>query len=622
MSGIAWQPDPDSGARMRALCARLGVSDSRAAHAMSVADPGGFWALTFEDLGVVGDRGARTWIPGGVADARFLPDAWISVVDTLLDGPDEDVVLVARGEHAHRRTFTRGEVRCDVAQAAAALRAAGVGVGDRVAAWTPNVPETAVLALAALSIGAVVCTTPTDMAPEAVIDRLSQVDPVFMLVSDHHDYAGRAFDDEQPAREIVAGLPSVSTVVHLDRWKDWIEPHHRAPWEPMLVPMDQPGFILFTSGTTGRPKCIMHSAAGVLLKVLSEQVYHLDIREGDRVTFYSTTGWMMWNWLLIALATRATIVLIDGSPTWPSPERLFALAAEEDLTFLGVSAKYLDVVRSASDGPLRSMPHLRTVAATGSPLAPESYDFIRERVEPQVQTVSMSGGTDICGCFVLGDPTLPVHRGEIQGPALGMDVDVVDESGDPCHAGETGELVCRTAFPSVPLGFWGDDGSRFHDAYFARLPGVWTHGDFISRTDAGGFVIHGRSDSTLNAGGIRMGTAEFYQVLDDLPWIEDSVVVGLKEGLDEVIALFVVVRGSGQLTAARIEEVRSALRTRRSPRHVPGVIVAVPEVPRTRSGKLAELAVADAVNGRPVRDLSGLANPAALDWFTGWAQGR
>jgi len=589
---------------------------------MSVADPGAFWALAWDDLGVVGARGERDWIPGGVADARFLPDARISVVDTLLDGPDEDVVLIARGERTGPHAMTRGEVRGQVAEAAAALRAAGVGVGDRVAAWTPNVPETVVFALAALSIGAVVCTTPTDMAPEAVIDRLSQVDPVILLVSDHHDYAGKVFNDAQPARDIVAGLRSVTTVVQLEGWRDWITPHRGAAWKPMPLPMDQPGFILFTSGTTGRPKCIVHSAAGVLLKVLSEQVYHLDIRPGDRVTFYSTTGWMMWNWLLMALAARATIVLIDGSPIWPSPERLFTLAAEEDLAFLGVSATYLDVVRSDTEIALPSLPRLRTVAATGSPLAPESYDFIRNRVGPQVQTVSMSGGTDICGCFVLGDPTRPVLRGEIQGPALGMDVDVVHESGEACASGETGELVCRAPFPSVPQGFWGDDGSRFHDAYFSRFPGVWTHGDFITRTEAGGFVILGRSDSTLNAGGIRMGTAEFYQVLDDLPWIEDSVVVGLKQGLDEVIALFVVVRGSEDLTSARIEEIRGALRTRRSPRHVPRVIEAVPEVPRTLSGKLAELAVADAVNGRPVRDLSGVANPASLDWFAGWARSR
>jgi len=459
------------------------------------------------------------------------------------------------------------------------------------------------------------------MAPDAVLDRLTQVGPVLLLVSAQHSYGGREFDDVRSAEVIAAGVASVRGVVRLDRWDEWVGPHADAPLAPIPLAFDHPGFILFTSGTTGRPKCIVHSAAGVLLKVLSEQVYHLDIRPGDRITFYTTTGWMMWNWLLMALGARATVVLIDGSPVWPRTTRLVDLAVQQDLTFLGVSAKYLDLVRG--EGPLDvDLPRLRTLASTGSPLAPESFDFVSEAFGAHVHVVSMSGGTDICGCFVLGDPTRPLHRGEIQGPALGMDVDVVDESGTAVGVGETGELVCRATFPSVPLGFWGDDGARFHDAYFARIPGVWTHGDFITRTESGGFVIHGRSDATLNAGGIRMGTAEFYSVVNDFPWVSDCVVVGVKEGLDEVVALFVVLHEGEELTTERVGEVRTALRERRSPRHVPAIIEVVPDVPRTRSGKLAELAVADAVNGRPVRDLSGVANPESLEAFACWARSR
>ena len=615
-----WQPGPDSGARMRSLLSRIGAADTDAAHAWSVRHPGDFWALAWEDLGVVGERGPRTWDEGGFLDTRFLPEARLSIVDTLLAGDDSDVVLVGVGERSDRTSMTRRDVRRDVAEVAAALRAAGVGSGDRVAAWTPNVPETVIFALGALSIGAVVCTTPTDMAPEAVIDRLAQVSPTVLLVGDRHDYAGKVFEDTSSVEQILAGLPSVTTVVHLDGWDVWRTPFAGARFEPEPQAMDHPGFILFTSGTTGRPKCIVHSAAGVLLKVLTEQVYHLEIRAGVNVAFYSTTGWMMWNWLLMALGAGARIVLIDGSPTWPTVERLFAVAAEEELAFLGVSAKYLDVVRSSPDVLLPDMPHLRTLASTGSPLAPESFDFVHDRLGPRVQIVSMSGGTDICGCFVLGNPTRPVHRGEIQAAALGMDVDIVDDEGRPVAPGATGELICRTPFPSIPLGFWGDDGSRFREAYFTRFPGVWTHGDFIARTESGGFVIHGRSDSTLNVSGVRMGTAEFYQVVNDIPGVVDSVVVAYRAGVDDVIALFLVVDEARSLTPEIFDAVRQSLRARRSPRHVPAIIEVVPAVPRTRSGKLAELAVADAVNGRPIRDVSGLANPESLGWFTRWRE--
>jgi acetoacetyl-CoA synthetase len=615
-----WQPDEESGRAMRALVTRLGVEDSREAHRLSVADPGAFWADAWDDLGIVGGRGERSWLAGGF-ESRFFPDARLNIADTLLAGDGSQVVLIGVDEGGSTRNLNRQDVRATVGAAAAAMRAHGVVAGDRVAAWAPNVPEVAIFALAALSIGAIVCTTPTDMAPDAVLDRLTQVAPVLLLVSAQHTYGGRQFDDARAAEIISEGVTSATAVVRLDHWDEWVGPHAGAPLVPIPLAFDHPGFILFTSGTTGRPKCIVHSAAGVLLKVLSEQVYHLDIRPGDRITFHTTTGWMMWNWLLMALGARATVVLIDGSPVWPRATRLVDLGAELNLSFLGVSAKYLDLLRGAGTREC-AVPTLRTLGSTGSPLAPESFDFVREAFGAHVHVVSMSGGTDICGCFVLGDPTRPLHRGEIQGPALGMDVDVVDESGTAVGVGETGELVCRTTFPSVPLGFWGDEGTLLHDAYFARIPGVWTHGDFITRTQSGGFVIHGRSDATLNAGGIRMGTAEFYAVVNDFPWVADSVVVGVKEGLDEVVALFVVPHLGEELTEERVTEIRSALRQRRSPRHVPAIVEAVPDVPRTRSGKLAELAVADAVNGRPVRDLSGVANPESLGAFAHWARSR
>ncbi|NDA11954.1 MAG: hypothetical protein EBZ15_04865 [Actinobacteria bacterium] len=379
-------------------------------------------------------------------------------------------------------------------------------------------------------------------------------------------------------------------------------------------------FILFSSGTTGAPKCIVHSAAGVLIKDLAEQRIHLDITPGDRVCYYTTAGWMMWNWLVMALGTGATVVLVDGQPMYPEPDRLLRLVADEKLTFLGVSAKYIESLRqhSVSMAP-HELTSLRTMASTGSPLAPELFDYVYEHVCPSVHLASISGGTDICGCFVLGVPTEPVRRGEIQGPALGLDVRAVDDVGADVPVGVRGELVCTTPFPSRPIGFWGDDdGSRFRAAYFERFPGVWAHGDFISRSDAGGFVIHGRSDATLNSGGVRIGTAEIYRVVDALADIEESIVVGQRDGLDTRIVLFIVLREGANLDEELHQQIRQALRSAASPRHVPAEIVAVPSVPRTVTGKLAELAVTDIVNGDPVRNTSGLIDPSALEAFRVW----
>ena len=357
-----------------------------------------------------------------------------------------------------------------------------------------------------------------------------------------------------------------------------------------------------------------------MIKDLVEQRLHLDIRPGDRVCYYTTAGWMMWNWLVMVLGTGATVVLFDGQPMFPETDRLLRLAEDEQLTFLGVSAKYIESLRekSVSSEP-GSLAALRTIASTGSPLAPELFDYVYEHIDAGVHLASISGGTDICGCFVLGVPTDPVRRGEIQGPALGMNVQAFDESGTSVPVGTRGELVCTTPFPSRPIGFWGDDGTRFRSSYFERFPGVWAHGDFISRTDAGGFVIHGRSDATLNSGGVRIGTAEIYRVVDALDAVSESIVVGQRDGLDTRIVLFVVLTEGYELDDDLRGEIKRALRTSASPRHVPAEIVAVPAVPRTVTGKLAELAVTDIVNGDPVRNTSGLADATALRPYEMWA---
>ena len=620
-----WQPTPGHGSAMRRWLSASGTIDYPSAHYASIRDLDAFWSWAWDECGIVGDKGDVAYDDGDIFSARFFPNAQLNIVDTLLSGDDNTEVLVGIDESGSRRSWTRAQLRSDVASVAATMRANGVVTGDRVAAWAPNVPEVVIWALAALSIGAVVSTASPDFAPPGVLDRFGQVQPRLLLVGSTYTYGGREFDMRLGVPEVLAGLPSVENVVVIgdasgdvaQSWSSWIGRSEELETQPL--PFDHPGFILFSSGTTGAPKCIVHSAAGVMLKDLVEQRVHLDITPGDRVSYYTTCGWMMWNWLVMTLGTGATVVLYDGQPMYPTADRLLDLAVEERLTFLGVSAKYIESLREKGvhvDTP----GELRTLASTGSPLAPELFDYVYEHVSSNVHLASISGGTDICGCFVLGVPILPVRRGEIQGPALGLDVRAVSDMGADVDTGERGELICTTAFPSRPIGFWGDDdGSRFRASYFERFPGVWAHGDFISRTQAGGFVIHGRSDATLNSGGVRIGTAEIYRVVDAMDEISESIVVGRRVEFDTEIVLFVVPGPGVVLDDELSARIRKAIRERTSPRHVPAQIVAVPAVPRTVTGKLAELAVTDIVNGDVVRNTSGLANPQSLEAISRWA---
>jgi acetoacetyl-CoA synthetase len=458
---------------------------------------------------------------------------------------------------------------------------------------------------------------------EGVLDRFGQVEPVLLLASSSYRYDGKEFDCRDRLQRIAQGLPSLRRVVVVgDRvsdavsWEDFLDAEPLVgPWE--RFPFDHPLYILFSSGTTGAPKCIVHGAGGTLLQHLKEHQLHSDIRPGERLFYFTTCGWMMWNWLVSGLASGATLLLYDGAPFRDGARVLFDFLQRERVTHLGTSAKFLDALAKSGLKPREHWPleDLRTIFSTGSPLSPESFDFVYRDVKAGVHLASISGGTDIAACFVLGNPVLPVYRGEIQCPGLGMDVAVFDESGNAIESGK-GELVCRRPFPSVPLGFWGDPhGVRFRAAYFSQFPGVWRHGDWAEWTPNGGMIIHGRSDATLNPGGVRIGTAEIYRQVERLPEVLESIAVGQEWEGDTRIVLFVRLREGAGLDDALRERIRAMIRANASPRHLPARIVAVPEIPRTKSGKIVELAVRETIHGRPVRNLDALANPEALAHF-------
>jgi acetoacetyl-CoA synthetase len=501
---------------------------------------------------------------------------------------------------------------------AAALRSDGVGEGDRVAAWLPNGVEAVIAMLGAAAIGAVFSITSPDFGATGVLDRFGQIEPTVLFVVDGYDYGGTHFDRSAVLDEIVAGLPTVRRVVAMDDFDDYLAPHRGAAAPIVRRAFDHPWYILYSSGTTGTPKCIVHATGRVLLQHVKEHQLHCDLTTGDRLLYVTTCGWMMWNWMVSALASGVTIVCVDGNVMHPGPERLWDLVDRHQVDLLGVGAKYLDALAAAGFSPRRShhLGSLRTLASTGSPLSPERFEWVYDEVKTDVHLASISGGTDLCSCFVLGDPTSPVYAGEIQRPGLGMAVDVWSDSGESLGPGERGELVCTQPFPSQPLGFWNDPGDeRYRSAYFDRFApvhDVWYHGDFASWTEHGGIVIHGRSDTTLNPGGIRIGTAEIYRVVEQLDGITESLVFGQDIDDDVRIVLLVVLDDGVELDDEMRSRITDAVRSGCSPRHVPRLVVAVDELPRTRSGKLVELAVGDVVNGREVRNVEALANPDAL----------
>jgi acetoacetyl-CoA synthetase len=627
-----WSPSPSrvSQSRMFAFGSAVGIPDYRALHEWSVRDLDAFWPAVWEFCGL-GRRVGPAVEPGSWFGAtRFFPEAALNAAEVILDGlgaAADAPMWVEVDEAGGRRVVSRGDARRLVAETAAALRADGVGVGDRVAAWMPNVVETMVLMLAASSIGAVFSSTSPDFGAAGVLDRFGQIEPTVLVAVSGYRYGGKQIDCREKLAEVMAGLPGVRRTVVLPyggvdaaiagttSWAEWTGAHRGAEPGFVQLPFDHPWYVLFSSGTTGVPKCIVHRTGGVLLQHLKEHQLHSDIRPGDRVLYFTTCGWMMWNWLASVSASGATAVLYEGSPFHPGPTALFDVAERERLTYLGVGAKLIDSSRKAGVSPVddHDLGALRTVASTGSPLSVEGFEWVYEHVKADVHLTSISGGTDICGCFVGGDPTSPVYAGEIQRPALGMAVGVWTDAGEEAPVGERGELVCTEPFPSMPLGFWGDDdGSRYRAAYYGRFPGVWAQGDFASWTAHGGIVIHGRSDATLNPGGVRIGTAEIYRQVEREEAVAEALVFAQEWEDDSRIVLLVRLQPGVELTDVMVAGIKAQIRRECTPRHVPALVLAVDDLPRTRSGKLAELAVADAVNGREVRNTAALANPESI----------
>ncbi len=626
---------------MNRVCSQRAVSipDYGALYQWSIDEPQKFWKSVWDFGGIIAQRRGRVVLRNGdkMPGAQWFPEARLNFAQNLLRRHDDSAAIIFWSEDRIRRVLSHRELVEQVARLAQAMRAAGVSRGDRVAAYLPNMPETVIAMLATAAVGAVWSSCSPDFGAQGVLDRFGQIEPKILLGADGYYYNGKTHDSLVKLRAIVDGLPSlVQTVVvpyvsaepllsgirRSVYLRDFVAGHETSEIEFESLPFDHPLYIMYSSGTTGVPKCIVHGAGGTLIQHLKEHLLHVDLKPADRLFYFTTCGWMMWNWLVSGLASEATLLLYDGSPFYPDGNVLFDFADEAGMTVFGTSAKFIDAVSKAGLEPMKThkLTSLRAVLSTGSPLVPESFDFVYQKIKRDICLSSISGGTDIVSCFALGNPILPVWRGELQCRGLGMRVEVFDEQGRPV-TGQKGELVCTAAFPSMPVDFWNDpEQKKYHAAYFERFPGIWCHGDYVELTEHDGIIIYGRSDAVLNPGGVRIGTAEVYRQAEQIEEVEESLVIGQQWHGDVRVVLFVRLRDGLSLDVALVKKIKDRIRHHTTPRHVPAKVIQVADIPRTKSGKIVELAVRNVVHGEPVRNKEALANPDALELFKDLAE--
>ncbi len=642
MSDMLWKP---SGERVQqsnltafmqavANAWQLTLTDYPDLYRWSVNEPERFWRTLWSFADVMAEQQGEIILKDGdkMPGAQWFPEARLNFAQNLLRRRDDAQAIVFWGEEQVRRSLTYAELYAHVSRLAQALRVLGVEAGDRVAGFMPNMPETVIAMLATASLGAIWSSCSPDFGVRGVLDRFGQIGPKVLFSADGYYYNGKAHDCLEKLQDILAELPTLRQLVIVPYTRqqpalealpgarmlaDFIAPYSPGDIEFAQLPFAHPLYILYSSGTTGVPKCIIHGAGGTLLQHLKEHLLHTDVKPGDRVFYFTTCGWMMWNWLVSALAAQATLLLYDGSPFCPNGNVLFDYADAEAMTVFGTSAKFIDAINKADLEPRRThrLTTLKSMLSTGSPLVPESFDFVYQKVKPDIQLSSISGGTDIISCFALGNPVLPVWRGELQCRGLGMRVEVWDDEGRPVRR-EKGELVCTAPFPSMPVGFWNDpDGAKYRAAYFERFPDVWCHGDYVELTEHDGIIIYGRSDTVLNPGGVRIGTAEIYRQVEQLPEVVEALVIGQDWDHDVRVVLFVRLREGLELDEALAKRIKTQIRKNTTPRHVPAKVIQVADIPRTKSGKIVELAVRNVVHGRSVKNWEALANPEALDLY-------
>ena len=621
---------------MREVSSRWGVDvpDYSALHKWSVNHREDFWTTVWDFCDLRSARRGEITLRNGDAmpGAEWFPEARLNFAENLLRGEGSEPAIIFWGEDRIKRTLSCDDLRNQVSQLQQALQAAGVNAGDRVAGYLPNLPETVIAMLATTSLGAVWSSCSPDYGVQGVLDRFSQIEPKILFVADGYFYGGKEFDCLDRIKAITAQLPSVSQLVvipyirttallnglsNVVPWDDFLAQHEIQEIEYTQVPFNAPLYIMFSSGTTGAPKCIVHGVGGTILQHLKEHQLHADVLPGDRVFYFTTCGWMMWNWLVSALASRATILLYDGLPAHPDGNILFDFVQSEGATHFGTSAKWIDSISKTNLAPINThnLEKLRMLLSTGSPLSPQSFDYVYEKIKSDIHLASICGGTDIISCFMGGVPILPVWRGEIQAPGLGMKVEIFDDNGNAKNS-EPGELVCTSAFPSMPIYFWNDEsGEKYHSAYFSSYPNIWRHGDWVSFTEHGGLVVYGRSDATLNPGGVRIGTAEIYRQVEQMEEVLEGLVVGQQWENDTRIILFVILRSGYALDEDLTKRIKDKIRSGASPRHLPAITLQVKDIPRTVSGKITEIAVTDVIHGREVKNREALANPEALDLY-------